>query len=619
MNRAERRQQKKLAKKAAKKGGGGASPAVSPSVHDQMVVKLQTALQLHQQGDLSAAKALYREVLDLDANQVDANHLLGLIAHQQGDSQKAVELIAKALAVKPDIPDAQNNYGSALLALNRVDDAIDAFKKSISYNPQQIDALFNLGHTYQIQGQLELADDAYVRTLKLNPGHMKALLNRGSLLRELGRLEEAKSCYQTIIDADPSITDAHNNLGSVYVLEERFDDACTCFAQAIACDPNNADALSNMGCVMREMHRYDDAIKLFHQAIAINPNMANAYSSLADSLMATGEYGHARVALSKALNIVPDHMDAHVNMGILQLLHGDFDEGWKHYQWRRGGTEKSLLSRNYPQPMWDGKAFEDKAIYIYPEQGGGDYIQFLRFIPGVVALGGKVYLEVPAPFSSLVTDQFPGVELLVSGSPPPSFDVHASIMELPALMEMGEEGYASNGAYLNPSSDIEGSWNDRLNSDKGLRVGLVWSGNPEHKNDHNRSVDAGVLRPLSDIKGVTLYSLQVGERAGNVHDISGDVIDLSEQFTDYNQTAGALSQMDLVISVDTSVVHLAGAMDVPTWVLLPKVPDWRWMLERENTPWYSSVRLFRQSEAGNWADVIERIVSELTKLANSKS
>ncbi|MCW8915675.1 MAG: tetratricopeptide repeat protein [Magnetovibrio sp.] len=619
MNRAERRQQKKLAKKAAKKGGGVTPPTISPTVYDQMVAKLQNGLQLHQQGDLARAKALYMEVLEIDEHQVDANHLLGLIAHQQGDSEKAVGLIAKALAVKPDIPDALNNYGSALLALKRNDEAIDAFLQALSYSPQHIDAQFNLGHAYQMQGQLELADGAYVKVLQLNALHPKALLNRACLLRDLGRYDEAIACCQTIIDADPTVSDAHNNLGSIYVLEERWEDACSSFAQAIASDPNNADALSNMGCVMREMHRYDDAIKLFHQAIAINPNMANAYSSLADSLMATGEYGRAGEALNKAISLAPDHTDAHVNMGILQLLQGNYVLGWKHYQWRRGGTEKSLLSRTYSQPMWDGQAFEGRTIYIYPEQGGGDYIQFLRFVPDVVALGGHVILEVPEPFSALVAGELTGVEQIVSGAPLPTFDCHASIMELPALMNLDINGFSNCGVYLHPQTDIEEAWRGHLGAQEGIRVGLVWSGNPDHKNDHNRSIRADLLKPLTSVDGVSLFSFQVGERAVDVKSIGETVVELSERFSNYAETAGALSQMDLVISVDTSVVHLAGAMGVPTWVLLPKVPDWRWMLKREDSPWYSSVRLFRQSDAGDWSGVMEHVVAELTSLVESKT
>ena len=614
MNRAERRQQEKLAKKAAKKGKAAAT-AVQGGV-DPLHAKLERALGLQQAGQIDEATAIFNAVLADDPNQPDANHLLGVIAFSQNDMPKAEQLIAKALGAFPDFPEALNNYATVLLRLGRTGEAPAHLEKAIKLSPDYVDAYFTLGLAYTELGRIDDAIQAYETVLSKVPDHVMALTNCGNLYQQLGRLDDAIALQQRNVEADPDSPFAHNNLGAIYMEQKRFEEATAEFAAAIACDPMYVDGLSNMGCALIELEHFDEAQNMFNTALSLAPDNPRAYNSLSDLLILQHKYAEAEQALVKALTLQPDFADAHLNMGIVKLTHGQWSDGWKHYSWRRAGKSESLKDRNYPLPLWDGKPFEGKTLFIYPEQGRGDYLQFLRFVRLAAEKGGKVLLEIPEPFAGLPIDLPDNVDTIISSNAEIAVDIHASIMDLPWMLGFDTEEQLSADGYVHAPEDLQATWAERLGEKTGLRVGVVWSGNPDHRNDKNRSIPPEELSPLSSVEGVSLYSFQVGPSADQFTKIGGSVTDLSEYFTDYVQTAGALSQMDMLISVDTSVVHLAGAMGIATWVLIPKVPDWRWMLDRDDNPWYPKAKVYRQKDFGDWAPVIERLKVDLVSAAS---
>ncbi len=616
MNRAERRQQEKLAKKAAKKGGAPAAQPQVPASGNQLNELLGKAVEFHGAGQLDEAVPLYKKILEVDPNQPDANHLLGVIAHSQNDLTQAEQLISKALSVHPNFPEALNNYAIVISALGRAAEAPDHLKKAISLNPDYLEPYFHLGLACTELGRLEDAIAAYEDLLKKDPDNVKALNNCGNLYQELGRLDDAVRLQQRNVELDPDSAIPHSNLGAIYMQQKRFEDATAEFAAAIACDPMFTDGLNNMGCALIELERFDEAVSMFNTAISLNPEAPSAYSSLSDVLILQHKYAEAEEALTKALTLQNDFADAHMNMGILKLTQGDWANGWKHYSWRRAGKSESLQARNYPRPLWNGEPFEGKTLFIYPEQGGGDFLQFVRFVRLAAERGGKVILEVPLPFAGLPIDVPDNVEIVSSSDMEIQIDLHASIMDLPWMLGFETEDQLAAEPYVHVPDNIKAQWAERLGEKVDMRVGLVWSGNPDHRNDKNRSIDASMLSSLSDIEGVSFYSFQVGPTADQYTAIGQGVTDLSPHFSDYVQTAGALSQIDLLISVDTSVVHLAGAMGIPAWVLIPKVPDWRWMLDRADNPWYLRTRVYRQADFGAWEPVFEKVKADLEKTAS---
>ncbi|WP_170827055.1 tetratricopeptide repeat protein [Magnetovibrio blakemorei] len=572
-------------------------------------------MALHQSGQLHDAELIYREILKFDPSNVDANHLLGVIADQNNKPEEAIELISKALAGNPSYSEAHNNLGTVQLALHRLEEAAESFRQAIKTKANYAEAHYNLANVLLAQDNAEGALEFFQKALTIRPGYLNARLNMANVLKTLGRLDEAIAQYRHIIDVAPNLALAHNNLGAAFLAQRNLEGAGASFAQAIALDPQYVDAITNLGSVMRDMGHVEDAIRLHLQALGLQPQYAPAHNNLGNARLDELDYQGADECYNRALSLDPNDVDTHINLGFLNLLMGDFKNGWAHYAWRRRGKEPSLLPRNYPQPLWDGRDLSGKSIFIYPEQGIGDFIQCVRFVENLSRLGGDVTLEVPPSLTPLFDHYLPDLKCIVSGDAIPTFDCHASVMDLPGLLGVDLNALPGKSSYLTPPFDVRASWAKRLEGGKGLRVGLVWAGNPKHKNDRSRSMDPALLQPLSNIEGVALYSFQVGGDEHGVAKIGADrVVDLRADLTDYGQTAAALSCMDVLVSVDTSVAHLGGALGLPTWILLASVTDWRWLLDRSDSPWYPSVRLYRQKEKGAWAGVIDEITQDLRQM-----
>jgi Tfp pilus assembly protein PilF len=555
-----------------------AKPRPSPAELAAHAV-LQRAVALHRGGMVAQAGELYRQMLDIQPRHFDALHLLGVVRHQQGRNAEALELIGAALAIEPRNASALANQALVLSELGRHAEAIAA----------------------------------YDRALVIEPRNAATLSNRATSLKELGRHADALASCDRALAIQPDSADAVNNRGMVLHALERFDEAVACFDKALALEPAHARGHNNRGAALHPLNRFDEAVASFDRAIALRPADANAFYNRGRSLKEMRRLDEAIASFRRAIAIDPNYTAAHWDEALLLLLRGDFAAGWPAYEWRFKDKEVGLPPRDFAQPQWRGDApLHGRTILLHAEQGFGDTIQFVRYAPMVAARGAKVVLEVQRPLHALL-DGMAGVSTTVCrGDALPEFDLHCPLPSLPLAFATTLDSMPAQVPYLSAPAERIAAWQARLPSGA-PRVGLAWSGNPRHKNDRDRSVAFASLAPLIAGSGMNFVSLQKDPRETDTHALRqcANVVHVAAELHDFADTAAVISLLDLVITVDTSVAHLAGALGKPVWILLPTTVDWRWLLDREDSPWYPTARLFRQIRIGDWGAVIARVGVEL--------
>jgi tetratricopeptide (TPR) repeat protein len=515
---------------------------------------LATATRLHQAGRLHDAKQAYRQILAINSNHSDAWHLLGVIAIQQGDTQEAVRCIERALELKPDFAEAQSDLGAAFFEQGDLDRAVACHRRATELNPGYAGAYINLGNTYRAQSEFESAITSYRRALEINPTGAEVHCSLGIALRSLGKLEEAIAEYRQAIQLMPGHVRAHNNLGNLLRSQGRFDNAVACYR--------------------------------------------------------------------RALDLKPDYADAHFNLSIVLLTLADFQHGWPEFEFRfaRSGASR----RQFSEPTWDGRDVRGKTILLYAEQGLGDTIQFVRYARLVQQRGARVLLECQKELVPLLT-ACPGVDCLSADHANLSFfDMRAPLLSLPRIFQTTLASIPAEIPYLFAEPRLVDQWKENLNPVHGMRIGIAWQGNPEYRDDRERSIPLAYFLRLAQIPGVCLISLQIGPGAEQLAASSNDVSVVSpgEDFDRasgaFMDTAAIMQHLDLVITSDSAIAHLAGALGRPVWLAVPFVPDWRWLLDREDSPWYPTMRLFRQSTPGDWHAVFDHIQRALQSTAGKQ-
>ena len=421
----------------------------------------------------------------------------------------------------------------------------------------------------------------------------------------------ALSHCRRALDLAPQRADLRTLQGMLLKHLDRPTEAIACYRQAIATDPAYADAYNNLANVLRQMGRLGEAAEHYRQAIARKPGLTTAYVGLGGTLQALGDVRGALQAFDQALALEPEHIDAHWDRALALLLSGDLPNGFREYEWRWKRGEPP--SRGFTQPVWDGSPFAGRRLLVYSEQGMGDTLQMLRYLPQVVAQGGEVVLEVHRPLVSLAQTMAGPSQIVERGQPLPDFDLHISLMSLPRVFHTDLSSIPNQFPYLHAPSERANHWQRRISRRSGLRVGLVWAGNPNFKNDAQRSPRLRPLLPLLQLEEVNYFLLQKGEAQRELWDVElpSHCVDLADEINDFADTAAIIEQLDLVISADTAVAHLAGTLNKPVWVLLPHAPDWRWLLTRNDTPWYASMRLYRQARRGRWDGVVDEVMHDL--------
>jgi tetratricopeptide (TPR) repeat protein len=526
-----------------------------PSVRDQLQPTVDHAVTLHQQGKVAAAEQIYRQVIAQDPGNPDALHLLGLIAQDAGNYAAAVELMNRAIASEPGIPLYRVNLAKVFRGINRLDDALASV----------------------------------TRAAELNSRFVEAHVERAACLKSMSRFGEAERVARQAVQLAPDRAETHGVLGNVYADQGKLDAAIFEYQNALRIHPNFGEAVSNLGEALRKLGRYDEAETYFRQAIGLTPNVG----------------------------------EPHFNLAITLLVRGQFEEGWREYEWR--WRQIGVHPRKFDALPWDGTPLHGKTILLYGEQGLGDTIQFIRYAPLVKEQrgAGRIIVQCDRPVARLVRS-VAGVDEVVRTDAPlpalPAIDVHCPIVSLPMRLKTTLGDIPNRVPYIAVDPAEAAAWRRKLAlSGDVLNIGLVWAGSAVNKNDRNRSAKLSDFAPLAKIPGIRWINLQHGLPAEQlkqkpakwtIDDPTPDVRDFSD--------AALMTQLDLILTVDTSVAHVAGALGCPTWVLLPHVPDFRWLLERADSPWYPTMRLFRQERGGDWRGAIDQVAAALGSLRSSK-
>ncbi|MBF0159661.1 MAG: tetratricopeptide repeat protein [Magnetococcales bacterium] len=481
---------------------------------------------------------------------------------------------------------------------------------------------FEQGLQSQQQQQWPPALAAYQQALQHGFDAAEIYNNVGVIRQQQQRYSDATDCFRAAVAQRPDFAEAWNNMGTVLDAQNEFQQSYDCYQQALALKPDYATAWYNFGLLMQRQDRYDEADHHYRQAIALRPDYADAWNNLANVSHLQGHFDAAIACYHQAIAHQADAVAAHFNLAIIQLLHGDFSTGWQGYAWRRQmENHRVTLYDPFEQPPWDGRPLQGQRILIITEQGFGDTIQFIRYLPLVAARGGRITLACQKRLHDLVALLAdPVIDQIIAQQPPwPEFDHYAPLLCLPRIFGTDLDSIPCPIPYLRVDPEVLEQWQQRLppRQPSSLRVALVWAGRPSHEQDRSRTLHhLELLAPLFTVSGVEWFSLQLGPQAALIDQLPGSIHDLSPHITSFIDTAAILQQVDLLITVDTSVLHLAGALGRPVWGLISYVPDWRWLLERQDSPWYPSLRLFRQQQPGDWLEVIGRVADELRHMAD---
>jgi tetratricopeptide (TPR) repeat protein len=612
-------------------------------------------VKLHQAGRLADAEQIYQRILATLPDHADCLHFLGLIFLQRGDHALAVEQIDRALEKNPDDAFALSNRGAALRGLRRPDEALASYQRALAIRPDYVAALLGQADTLKQLKRFEAALASYERVLAADPNSMPAHANRGDVLRELKRFEEAlASCeralalradvaevhanhgnalfglkryhealasYDRALTLRPALAEAHYNRGNALHELRRFDEALASYDRALALRADYAEAHYNRGNGLHLVQRFDEALASYDRALTLRPAYVEAAANRGATLHDLKRYDEALASYDRALTLRPDFADAHYNEALCRLLVGDYERGWPKHEWRWETAQLRNARRNFAQPLWLGsQQISGKTILLHAEQGLGDTIQFCRYVPMVAERGAHVILEVQKPLQRLMRTLPGAVRIVSRGDPLPEFDVHCPLLSLPLALATRLETIPAATPYLAARDSQTGQWRERLGKHERPRIGLVWAGNPRkelpgaNRIDSQRSIAVDQLAPLFRLTECDFHSLQKGDdavRALRASPSHRAITDWTDDLHDFSDTAALIENLDLVISVDTSVAHLAGALGRPFWLLNRYNTCWRWLADREDSPWYPTARLFRQDATRQWAPVVARVAAAL--------
>jgi tetratricopeptide (TPR) repeat protein len=570
---------------------------------------------LLEQGKPDEAIEHFRRAVRLKPRYAEAHNNLGNAFTEQGKFKEAVASYQRALEAKPDYAKAHFNLGNALKGEEKLEEAIACFRRAIELAPNLVEAHINLANTLRQQGRLDEATAACRRTLELAPERAEAHQNLGNVLVEQGRIDEAVGCFRRALELKPDLAAAYSNLGNALARQKHLDEAVGCLERALALRPDFAEALNNLGNALRQQAKLDEAIAAYRRALELKPDYPEADTGLGAALLQEGQFDLALASFDRALERKPEYPQAHLNRSMVLLVQGKWQEGWPDYEYRQK-IEGAAASR-YACPRWNGEPLAGRSIVLCAEQGLGDTIQFARYAALIQERGAKIFLECPKALLPLL-QSCPFIDrLLTAADQPAEVDFQVPLLSLPRLLETAVHTIPAPAACVHADAALVEDWRKRLGGLDGFKIGIHWQGNRDFASDRFRSFPLSSFAPLAAIGGVQLVSLQKGEGAAQLADAGFSVLDLAAELDvttgPFMDTAAVMMNLDLVISCDTSVAHVAGALGVDVWLALSKVPDWRWLLDRDDTPWYPTMRLFRQSRLEDWAGVFQCMGAALSE------
>ena len=594
----------------------------------------------------------FRKAMEFDPGNGDAACNLGMALAQSRAHAEAAEVLERAVKLRPQDVQIWTALGDANRELSRYDEAVKAYKQAIRLNPADAQVHLRLGLVLKANGHLQEALAAYRRAGELSPTLAEAHFNAGNALRDLKRSGEAAEAYGRAIAANPNYADAFHNLATLFEQQERWEDAALAFAETIRLRPEFQPAYRGWGKALVACGKYDEAVATLRRAVEMDPGSWESLLSLGDALQKIGAEGEALQLYSRAakvrpdepsilvnwgglldklndtvgaiakyrhaLEIQPDSHEAKFNLSLTLLRKGQFEEGWEKYESRWHLQKRNFDLEDLPQPVWQGEDVHGKRVLVHVEQGFGDAFQFVRYLPFLEQGGAQVIMRCHDVLRRLLEQSMPSVRLLGETEPLPEFDFQIPMVSLARVMGTRLETIPAKVPYLMPSDKLIATWRERLGERRAgeTRIGLAWAGNPKHDQDRARSISLPTLAPLASVAGARFFSLQKGDAQKQIASAPEgfSVVDLGDDLKDFADTAAVMLNLDLVVSVDTAAAHLAGALARPVWVMLRNGPEWRWLEGRTDSPWYPTMRLFRQERAGDWGPVIKEIAAALSAL-----
>lgn len=568
-----------------------------------------------QTGRLDSAIDHYQRALALQPDNAESHNNLAVALQDRGQLLLAEQHFQQALRLNPGYAAAYCNYGNLLQQQGRLEVAIAYYQEAIAADPSYAKAYGNLGHLYRRQGNLAMADTYYRRAINLNPRDAESCVNLANLLQQQGDWSAAITWYEKALQFQPSNSGIYFNLGLALRAMRQPEAALRCYQKALPL--GQAPVYHQLALAYQDLNQRDLALDHFLQAIAREPNQPNAYVDFGIFLQQQRQVDQAIQQYQRAIALAPNWAAAHLNLGMAQLLAGDWEQGWAEYEWR-------LQCPGFPNPLeaiarWEGTNLAGKTIFLQAEQGIGDTFQVLRYLPLLQQQGATVLLECQPELQRLLAGQAGIDRLWQTGDPLPPVDYYLPLMSLPFVLHTRLDTMPQTCSYLTcpPSLTVSLEANPEAANPDVCQVGLVWATNSAQKlyqfsPQQHRNLPLAVLQPLRSLSNYCFHSLQVGNAANELAPIDWpDLVDWRDRLQDWADTAAAIAQLDLVITIDTAVAHLAGAMGKPVWVMLPYSPDWRWLLDRDDSPWYPTMRLFRQTQPGDWAGVVMAIYESL--------
>ncbi|WP_315730115.1 MULTISPECIES: tetratricopeptide repeat protein [unclassified Bradyrhizobium] len=573
---------------------------------------------LRAQGRQEEAIASYHEALRHQPDNLEARNHLGSLLGECGDLAGEEAQYRTILRQAPSHIDARLNLANLLARVKRFDEAICEFRELLRYKPDSAAAYNNFGALWLELNALDESEPCFRSALQINPNFAEAYNNLGLLLAKVGLVDDAEFNLREACNLKPHFPEAFNNLGDLLRGRGNLDESEACCREALRLRPDYPSAQLNLGNALREAGRFHEAEACYELVLASNPVWPEALNNMGSLLFDLGRPDEAIARFQAAVAQKPDYADAHANMAIAMLLAGQFEDGWLKYEWRWKQEKSRPYLRNFSEPMWDGGDIGDRVLLLHAEQGLGDTLQFCRYVPQIVE-GRRVILEVQSTLVSLL-ERLPGIERIVArGEPLPHFDLHCPLLSLPRVLGTTLQTIPSQTPYLRADPQRAAVWRRHVEQLPGLRVGLVWAGNETMGADQRRSVALERLSPLTDVPGVSFVSLQKGPAAGQPRPRGLVLHDWTAQLTDFGETAALAEALDLIISVDTAAVHLAGALGRPVWLLNRFDRCWRWLLNRDDSPWYPTLRQFRQPRPGDWSSLLVALRAELCAHAEARA
>ncbi len=580
---------------------------------------LQEGFDFQRKGDFAAAEASYRRILDADPLDGDALYLVGFLYHQQGDNARAVPHLVEAVAQRPCEPMFLKGLGDALLAGGQRDRARECYLRAVSADPTFVGGLIALGEIEAVDHNLEDAVRWFRTAIDKDPKSVRGYVGLGRVLRDLENYEGAERCLRLGITLEPDSFEAIATLGEVRMKQGYHAEAEACFRHALDLRPGVPQVLNNLGSALKEQGRPAEAIPVYLDAYEREPQQAAVSFNLGGAYSALGRRDEAIRWYDRATAVAPDYAEAHANKSLLLLQAGDFRRGWKEYQWRFkiNDPRQKIDARVLPGPEWDGGAFDGKTLLVRSEQGAGDMIQFCRYLPLVKARGGRVILETHRRLSRLLKN-VDGADRIITIAETANtpFDLWTPLLSIPAFFTHSLESIPCAKTYLSPEAELVAATRIHVARER-FAVGLCWQGNREYVGDRERSLHLSALEPLLRLPGIRFYSLQKGDGVDQIAALPESLRpeDLGSRLDNggdgFVETAAAMMHLDLVISTDTAIPHLAGALGRPVWLLLSSNPEWRWFQAGDRSPWYPSMTLFRRADGEPWDALVQRVAERV--------